>query len=112
MRTERDAPHLSTRERLRGVAVALKLSELANTCNMDEGVEESWLVWSVDEILKVVRAEASLAKPVHVDSLKLAEEPNPLVLGELPLPEWVTTTDVGAPIEALGAFYARTHQPE
>jgi hypothetical protein len=102
----KDTPQLSTRERLRGVAMALKLGELADTCKMGESVEESWLVWSVDEILKTIRADTPLPKPNSLKPKSL------VVLGELPLPAWVTTADVGAPIEALGAFYARTGQPE
>ncbi|KAG7090179.1 hypothetical protein E1B28_011786 [Marasmius oreades] len=86
-------------ERLRGVALASKLGELAEQLGKPREEEEKWKVWAVEEILRVVKAEAT-------------EEKKTLDLPMMPLPKWITKADVGAPLQQLGAFYARTGKLE
>jgi len=63
--------------------------------------EEKWLVWGVEEILRIVQDSQTKSDVGMLDESRM-------VLAELELPGWVTTTDLGAPLEALGAFYARS----
>ncbi|KAI0066840.1 hypothetical protein BV25DRAFT_1795961 [Artomyces pyxidatus] len=98
---------LDERERLRAVAIAHKLGEMADTYQLGEEEEERWLTWAVEEALRI-------AKAAHAAKGKGKEESNDetVVLAELDLPKWVSVADIGAPIEALGAFYARTGKLE
>jgi len=59
------------------------------------------LTWSVEEVLR-------LAKDIGSSGPGRSSEENHLVLSDLELPKWVSVTDIGAPLETLGAFYART----
>lgn len=95
---------LSGEERLRGVALAHKLGEMAYTYQVGEEEEERWLSWAVEEMVRVTKSlgEAAGAGNVGPDG----EEPK-VILAELEMPRWMSVADVGAPIEALGAFYAR-----
>ncbi|ETW78062.1 hypothetical protein HETIRDRAFT_325616 [Heterobasidion irregulare TC 32-1] len=95
---------LSGEERLRGVALAHKLGEMAYTYQVGEEEEERWLSWAVEEMVRVTKnlGEAAGAGSVGLDG----EEPK-VILAELELPRWMSVADVGAPVEALGAFYAR-----
>jgi hypothetical protein len=100
-------------ERMRAVAVACRLGEMAEEYGLPLEEEERWRSWAVTELLRVVgkqgdgdgeegtAAAAAVGGSVDVD-----------VLGELDLPPWVRSEDLGAPIEALGAFYARTGNVE
>jgi hypothetical protein len=92
---------LANEEKLRAISIGQKLGEMADTYQLGEEEEERWLVWSVEEVLKLAK-EAGSAKPEGK-----SEESN-LVLADLELPKWVSVTDIGAPLESLGAFYART----
>lgn len=90
-------------ERMRGVALAQKIGELAQRKDvlvpvMQEGPttvttepSESYLAWSVEEMMRLVQVSATHG-PVHLDDLHL--------------PSWVGRQDLGASVEALGAFYA------
>ncbi|KAI9507588.1 hypothetical protein F5148DRAFT_1203714 [Russula earlei] len=92
---------LTSEEKLRAISLGQKLGEMADTYQLGEAEEERWLTWSVEEVLK-------LAKTIgNVEPGKSSEE-NHLVLSDLELPKWVNVTDIGAPLETLGAFYART----
>jgi hypothetical protein len=123
--TQNDAPistkspqpeerRLTPQETLRQVAIAHKLGEMAATFGFggnDE--EEKWLSWAVEKLLSLLKEESvgfrgvsSGEKTNGKDSEKTGEEAG-LLLADLDLPEWVTTMDLGAPLEALGAFYAR-----
>lgn len=92
---------LTNEERLRGISIGQKLGEMADTYQLGEAEEERWLTWSVEEVLKLAEAIGSL-KP------RSNNEENHLVLSDLELPKWASVTDIGAPLESLGAFYART----
>ncbi|EKM58009.1 uncharacterized protein PHACADRAFT_88704 [Phanerochaete carnosa HHB-10118-sp] len=106
----RQASGLSSQERLRAVAVAHKLGEMAETYQQPAIEEEQWLVYAVEELLRILRDEnisTQLAMPTHD-----ADEEHKTVIAELELPKWVEKTDVIAPLQALGAFYNRTGKQE
>ncbi|GJE94833.1 hypothetical protein PsYK624_110080 [Phanerochaete sordida] len=104
------AQGLSGKERLRAVAVAHKLGEMAEAYQRPEDEEERWLVYAVEEVLRVLRDEGvdtQLAAPTHD-----ADQELKTIVAELELPKWVAKTDVVAPLTALGAFYNRTRKQE
>jgi hypothetical protein len=94
--------------RLRAVALASKLGEMAEVFGLGDEVEEKWLSWAVEEVLRVVASSSSpnLSPPLPTPIPRDAQTPGPLA--DLDLPQWIQKTDVGAPMEALGAFYAKT----
>ncbi|KAH9039188.1 hypothetical protein EDB84DRAFT_1477997 [Lactarius hengduanensis] len=92
---------LTGEERLRAISMGQKLGEIADTYQLGDEEEERWLTWTVEEVLK-------LAKDNGSPRLGGKSEDSHLVLSDLELPKWVRVTDIGAPLEALGAFYART----
>ncbi|KAH9998596.1 hypothetical protein BJV77DRAFT_940428 [Russula vinacea] len=92
---------LTNEEKLRAISIGQKLGEMADTYQLGEAEEERWLTWSVEEMLK-------LAKAIGGSKPGSKSEENDLVLSDLELPKWVSVTDIGAPLETLGAFYART----
>ncbi|THH19114.1 hypothetical protein EW146_g1984 [Bondarzewia mesenterica] len=97
---------LTGEEQLRAVALAHKLGAMADTYHVSEEEEERWLTWAVEEGLRIAKS-AGKGK-----TEKVGEDPDTVVLSELDLPGWMRVADVGAPIEALGAFYARTGKTE
>ncbi|KAG6808830.1 hypothetical protein H0H92_002744 [Tricholoma furcatifolium] len=100
---------LSGPEKLRAIAISYKLGEMASEMQKRED-EERHLVWAVEAILKSIfrlgeREENTNHIPETVSSLP--HDPNTrTMISELSLPEWATKTDIAAPLEALGAFYA------
>ena len=70
--------------------------------------EEKWLVWGVEEILRIVQDSQTKSDVGVSEKINGSSDESRMVLAELELPGWVTTTDLGAPLEALGAFYARS----
>jgi hypothetical protein len=92
---------LTDQEKLRAISIGQKLGEMADTYQLGDVEEERWLTWSVEEVLKLAKAIGS-PKP------KSDNEEDRLVLSDLELPKWASVTDIGAPLESLGAFYART----
>ncbi|EJD40204.1 hypothetical protein AURDEDRAFT_115974 [Auricularia subglabra TFB-10046 SS5] len=84
---------LSPRERVRAVAIALRLAELARRPED----EERWGVRAVEDTLRILQDAAAASRPED-DGLEL--------------PAWVTRTDVTVPLERLGSFYAAHGQPE
>ena len=92
---------LTNEEKLRAISLGQKLGEMADTYQLGEAEEERWLTWSVEEVLK-------LAKTIGSPTPRNKSEENQLVLSDLELPKWVSVADIGAPMETLGAFYART----
>ncbi|KAL1744882.1 hypothetical protein HDZ31DRAFT_63685 [Schizophyllum fasciatum] len=89
---------LSGPERIRAVALAHKLGALAEALHKAPEEQEKWLTDAVTVLLKTVL-------PVKREDETPKEHPS---LAQLELPSWVRKDDVGAPLEALGAFYART----
>ncbi len=92
---------LTYEEKLRAISIGQKLGEMADTYQVGEAEEERWLTWSVEEVLK-------LAKAIGSSKSGSNNEENHLVLSDLEIPKWASVTDIGAPLESLGAFYART----
>jgi len=91
---------LTYEEKLRAISIGQKLGEMADTYQVGEAEEERWLTWSVEEVLK-------LAKAIGSSKSGSNNEENHLVLSDLEIPKWASVTDIGAPLESLGAFYAR-----
>lgn len=104
---------LSGRERLRAVAVAYKLGEMADTYQQPAVEEERWLVYAVEELLRVLKDEhhASRLRTGAVADADNDKE-HQLMVSDLELPKWVQLTDVVAPLQALGAFYSRAGKQE
>ncbi|OSX60883.1 hypothetical protein POSPLADRAFT_1146055 [Postia placenta MAD-698-R-SB12] len=96
---------LSGPERMRAVALAMKLGEMAEAYQLPVEEEERWLTWAVEELLRIVRDEGQNRQLVVGDAVQDAGVP--FMLAELDVPPWVTKTDMGAPLEALGRFYSR-----
>ena len=92
---------LTGEERLRAISIGQKLGEMADTYQLGDEEEERWLTWSVEEVLKLAKDNGS-PRPDE------KSQDSHMVLSELELPKWVSVTDIGAPLEALGAFYARS----
>ena len=105
-----EARGLSGKERLRAVAIAHKLGEMAETYQQPAVEEERWLVYAVEGLLRILRDEhvnTQLAVPTHD-----ADKEHQTIITELELPKWVEKTDIVAPLQALGAFYNRTGKQE
>jgi hypothetical protein len=102
-----EAKHkLSGKERVRAVSIALQLGQMAEEYSQPAEEEEKWLTFAVEEVLRIVKGpKPDAVGPVQEDQQKL-------VIAELDLPKWVEKTDIGAPLEALGAFYSRVGKPE
>ncbi|KAJ4464927.1 hypothetical protein J3R30DRAFT_3317628 [Lentinula aciculospora] len=95
-------PTLSGPERLRAVAIAAKLGELAKKLKRPKTEEEKWLVWGVEELLRVVKGSSKDDPSGNEDYRHQGSFNLPM----LALPSWISKTDIGAPLEALGSFYA------
>ncbi|KAH9933738.1 uncharacterized protein B0H18DRAFT_981821 [Fomitopsis serialis] len=105
LRAANAASPLTGPERMRAVAIASKLGEMAETYQLPVAEEERWLTYAVEELLRILRDETRKGELVVEGEAQ--EGSIPLMLAELEMPPWVTKTDVGAPLEALGRFYAR-----
>ncbi len=93
-----DATSLTGNERLRAVAIAGKIGEHAETLKKPQAEEEKYLQWAVEEVLRLVK---------EANAGEIDPDVDQLVLAELDLPPWASSTDVGAPLEALAGFYRR-----
>jgi hypothetical protein len=111
-------PAPTHRERMRAVALASKLGAMAEEYDLLKTEEEAFLTFAVEEMLRVVREvggePSSFVNKVFGTSVKNSpgSEDAAIVLSNLELPTWVSTTDVGAPMEALASFYSRTERYE
>ncbi|KAF8149961.1 hypothetical protein B0H34DRAFT_802091 [Crassisporium funariophilum] len=94
--------HLSGPEKMRSVALAYKLGELASTLHKPREEEEKWLVWAVQAIVTSVLEPVAAVEVVDGENHAVV-----LMAEELKLPRWVTKHDIAAPFEALGGFYAK-----
>ncbi|KAI9065263.1 hypothetical protein FKP32DRAFT_1590751 [Trametes sanguinea] len=101
----RAAKGLSARERMRAVAIAHKLGEMAEIYQQGPEDEDQWLTFAVEEAIRVMQEEG--LGPKQVKSTAEPEGEDGAMLAELTLPWWVRRVDVAAPMEALGRFYAR-----
>ncbi|KAG2036750.1 hypothetical protein BDR03DRAFT_865447 [Suillus americanus] len=94
---------LSNEERLRRVALAYKLGQLASERDLDE--EKKWLIWAVEEVLRL--SGLGMTNANSDTNTKAHENSGFSALEDLELPSWMSKTDLGAPLEALGALYAK-----
>ncbi|KAG1876282.1 hypothetical protein F4604DRAFT_1581381 [Suillus subluteus] len=99
---------LSNEERLRRVALAYKLGQLASERDLDE--EEKWLIWAVEEVLRL--SGLGMTNANSDTNTKAHENSGSSALKDLELPSWISKTDLGAPLEALGALYAKKSRIE
>lgn len=110
LRAAQDAgEELSDRERMRGVAIAHRLGEMAEVQQRTPEEVERFLTFAVEEMLRVFKHMPPLdgedTKGKEKDTG--AEAQTGIMLAELELPWWVSKTDVAAPLEALGRFYGQ-----
>jgi hypothetical protein len=109
---------LTPQEIMRQASIAHKLGEMAEMYKFGEDEEEKWLTWAVEKLLLIVRdhgvslSGGSSGEKTGNQAQEKQEEEVQVVLADLNLPEWVTKTDLGAPLEALGSFYARQGKVE
>ncbi|KAI8355559.1 hypothetical protein BD560DRAFT_203630 [Blakeslea trispora] len=91
--------HFSPLDQKKIVGIAQKLGDLTARMHRNEEAE-AWYVWSVEHLLK------SSSKPVseYGDSSEVLFDAEHM-------PDWLTKTDVGAALEALGGFYATQNKP-
>lgn len=110
----RATPDLSGRDRMRAVSIAYRLGEMAETYQQPEAEEEKWLVYAVEEMLRILRDEQAASRKAggQVPDTGAETETERVILDELELPAWVQQTDVVAPLQALGAFYSRVGKHE
>jgi len=97
-------PELAGKERLRGVALAHKVGEMSEMYQLGEDEEEKWLTWAAQEAIRIAKGDNNVKEE--------NEESVSTMLTELDLPKWVNIVDIAAPIEALGAFYAKIQNIE
>ncbi|KAK0566339.1 hypothetical protein OC844_000800 [Tilletia horrida] len=112
----------SPEERMRAVAIAQRLGDLALRAEVRDalvnagawGAEpaEEHLQWSVEELLRLVVPASGSAAKMAAAGGQGKDADGTAWLTELELPKWVTRTDVGASLEALGAFYASRNNIE
>ncbi|KAJ7683005.1 hypothetical protein B0H17DRAFT_1074968, partial [Mycena rosella] len=93
---------LSGKERLRAVALAVKLGGLAAACVVPLEEEEKIRVFAVEEVLKLLR-DTQNSSPGEAEALDWAK---------VKLPAWMSKTDVGVPLLELGDFYGRVGKLE
>lgn len=109
----------SNAERMRAVALALKLGEMAATfsfpSDMDESsetAEEDWLGLAVRDVLQILADDRmkTVGRGVEEDIDKSKKSEG----GDLQLPRWCSLrkTEIIVPIERLGTLYARQGKPE
>ncbi|KAF6764144.1 hypothetical protein DFP72DRAFT_870869 [Ephemerocybe angulata] len=100
--TARIRSGLSPPERMRAVAIAYKLGELAHALGKPKEEEEKWLVYSVESVLKDVMGSSEADFEPKEGAAQLKE-----LMETLRTPRWAVKHDIAAPFEALGAFYSR-----
>jgi hypothetical protein len=105
----RAARGLSGRERLRAVALAHKLGDMAEMYQQPAAKEERWRVYAVEELLRTLRDEQ---RSVKLSASEKEKEEQRVMLDELELPAWVEKMDVVVPLQSLGKFYNQRGQQE
>ncbi|KAH9941779.1 uncharacterized protein BXZ73DRAFT_88203 [Epithele typhae] len=101
---------LSGRERMRTVALAHKLGEMAEVYQREPEEVEHFLTFAVEEALRMLKDAGGV--DVKGKQKAGAGEDATVMLAELEMPWWVRKVDVAAPLEALGRFYARENKPQ
>ncbi|KZV98096.1 hypothetical protein EXIGLDRAFT_728925 [Exidia glandulosa HHB12029] len=91
-RMQRAETQLSAQERVRALALAVRLAELAPK----PADQEQWSTRAVEDALRVLSSGSAPASAKDDDGLQM--------------PDWVQRTDVAVPLERLGALYASRGQ--
>ncbi|KAH9812502.1 hypothetical protein DFH28DRAFT_930932 [Melampsora americana] len=95
------------RLKMRMISIAQKLSTLSD----DQDEIEGYLTWSVEEILKLSLPELeNRSNSNSIETQKVKKDG--IILGEIDLPEWVKSVELGSCLESLGEFYAKNGKPE
>jgi len=103
---------------MRQVSIAHKLGELAEMYKFGDDEEEKWLIWAVEKLLGAIKDHGAAfssgfgGQRTEGQAQEKDSEEVGMVLADLNLPKWVTKMDLGAPLEALAAFYARQGKVE
>lgn len=95
-------------ERVRAATLSFKLAEMAEKYTLPLLEQEKHLVYTVEELLRVVRDYNG----VIPNKPETGEQEVEMALGELELPSWVSKLDLVVPLETLGGFYSRTGKEE
>lgn len=95
-------------ERMRTVALAYKLGELAGKLKKPEE-EEKWLVMSVETILRLLNVPTDTSSGMRIADHK--GFPPKALVENLGLPAMFVRYNIAAPFEALGSFYSRNGNP-
>lgn len=98
--TSVDLSNLPPLEQKKAVGIAQKLGDVTSAMKKDDEAEK-WYVWSVEHLLK----SSSKPKSTYGDTPELLFDVEHM-------PSWLTNTDVGAALEALGIFYSSRNKPE
>lgn len=94
-----DLSKLSPLDQKKAIGIAQKLGDVTSAMKKDDEAEK-WYVWSVEHLLK----SSSKPKSEYGDTPEL-------IFDEEHMPKWLTNTDVGAALEALGMFYSSRNKP-
>ena len=88
---------------------------MAESYTLPVAVQEKHLVFTVEELLRVVRDHNGII-PKRPDSSppegQDGEGETEIALGELELPSWVSKLDLVVPLETLGGFYSKEGKEE
>nr|VWO95330.1 Fork-head domain-containing protein [Ganoderma boninense] len=112
LRASQATGKLSGKERLRAVALAHKLGEMAEVYQRGPEEAEEFLTFAVEEVLRVVKDGQVNIKVEEKGKEREEEGEVSTMLAELELPWWVNKVDVAAPLEALGRFYSQEGKPD
>lgn len=103
MQGEAAASRLSAAERRRAIALSMHLGELAELLGKPEKDEEHWLVWNVEELLRIYKENSGEEALRHLDA------PHEQELG---LPIWTEKDEFEIALEALARYYAKQGNAE
>ena len=112
LRASQATGKLSGKERMRAVALAHKLGEMAEVYQRGAEEAEGFLTFAVEEVLRVIKDGQANIEVEGKGKGRAEEGEVSTMLAELELPWWVSKVDVAAPLEALGRFYAQEGKPE
>ncbi|KAI7900752.1 uncharacterized protein BX663DRAFT_438647 [Cokeromyces recurvatus] len=96
-------------EQKKVIGIAQKLGDIALAMQRDEEAE-LWYVGSVEHLLKIASTTGTSYEEVEDDNDDRSSKNNGMFDKEH-MPDWLTSTDVGAALEALGGFYASRNKP-
>ncbi|TDL22769.1 hypothetical protein BD410DRAFT_839470 [Rickenella mellea] len=103
--------YLSTNERVRSIALAQKLGEMAYEYGQPQEEEEKWLSYAAEEVFRILADMNLLVRRNGDEDHDVAVSMDEGNDTELVLPPWAMKANLAAPIEALGSFYVRQDKP-